>query len=577
KGDHGREIEAGAVPGAYDELTVWNRVLSEEEIQTLATQPEKAAQALHTLKRDWRWERWPAKAQLVYRHFTDSIIAPGEAFSFDLEVRNDTQQDTTASVSARLLDFHDQEVATWGPEQVDLPAHDTFSTPLSFTAERTGFYRVEVATRVGERTVTRDITTFGCLQPGVPPRHDFFGGHINADAGMAEVGRQLGFAGTRVHNMSQFTWWKNIEPEPGAWTVDKRRYQRYLDLGYRHYGQWFATPYWAAQTDGEPLPRKTTGYPKGWVPGNQDALARYVERAIRAFPEIHEWEIWNEPYVPRFWSGTPEQYVSLARVVYASAKATDPGITVFAQFAPRGEWARTALRAGIMEACDGVAWHDYRSADTQPQEIRETIDHLRQMLAEDGGVEDVNSIPLIMSEGGISGGSVLRGVQYEFPEAPEITDTAPGRRAAIGHVQASVVRLSMGVMRQYYYAHVPLNAASLPRVSGRVSTMELTNTPRPLAIAQAILVRMLDGGTFEREIVLNGGDLRLYLFKRSDGKTLIIAWTENETSASLQTPGTAHDLMGNPLPQQPGSAITVTGNPIYILCSESPAEIAEAL
>lgn len=43
---------------------------------------------------------------------------------------------------------------------------------------------------------------------------------------------------------------------------------------------------------------------------------------------VRYWEIWNEPDLCHFWSGTPEEYARLLKVAYLSAKQVDPGATI---------------------------------------------------------------------------------------------------------------------------------------------------------------------------------------------------------------------------------------------------------
>ena len=43
---------------------------------------------------------------------------------------------------------------------------------------------------------------------------------------------------------------------------------------------------------------------------------------------IRYWEIWNEPDIPSFWSGTPEQYYRLYEATAKALKAVDPSLQV---------------------------------------------------------------------------------------------------------------------------------------------------------------------------------------------------------------------------------------------------------
>jgi hypothetical protein len=50
--------------------------------------------------------------------------------------------------------------------------------------------------------------------------------------------------------------------------------------------------------------------------------------AARADPAVRDWEIWNEPDVPAFFNGTPEQYARMLRSAHDAIKELDPQANV---------------------------------------------------------------------------------------------------------------------------------------------------------------------------------------------------------------------------------------------------------
>jgi len=55
-----------------------------------------------------------------------------------------------------------------------------------------------------------------------------------------------------------------------------------------------------------------------------DYRAEITEIVRRADPAIHDWEIWNEPDLGSFFSGTPVQYAWMLRTAHDAIKAVDP-------------------------------------------------------------------------------------------------------------------------------------------------------------------------------------------------------------------------------------------------------------
>jgi hypothetical protein len=59
-----------------------------------------------------------------------------------------------------------------------------------------------------------------------------------------------------------------------------------------------------------------------------DYRAEITEIVRRAGPAIHDWEIWNEPDLGSFFSGTPLQYAWMLRTAHDAIKAIDPQANV---------------------------------------------------------------------------------------------------------------------------------------------------------------------------------------------------------------------------------------------------------
>jgi len=124
-------------------------------------------------------------------------------------------------------------------------------------------------------------------------------------------------------------------------------------------------------TDGtdRPAPGKTVSPENPWARFVSLVVARYKPGGP-ANTNVRHWEIWNEPDLCHFWSGTPEEYARLLKVAYLVIKQTDPGATVLwgglahfanGDFLPR---MMTALQTDSLAAeyrgfFDAAASHHY--------------------------------------------------------------------------------------------------------------------------------------------------------------------------------------------------------------------------
>jgi hypothetical protein len=564
RGPGGEPLRIGAgQPGDYDEVLVWDRVLSPEEIAHVYHEPAAIAAAARALPapQDAVWEVAPLP---VVRPVLAGLVSPGEAFIANIPVENRLGEARQVRLTLTLLDLWEHPVGEPQDFDLTLAAKATQTITASFTPPRLGSFKVQ-ATLDGRSC---DVAGFGCVPPGNPPDHPFFGAHIQGTPGIAELGRRLGFSRSRVHDMQQFTWWQRIEPERGQWNEKCLEPYRALSaLGYAHWGEWLATPHWAVTLADGSHPARHDGYPRPWVPTDTAAVRSYVRKTLEWFPDIREWEVWNEPNVSLFWAGSPQDYAALAAVMYDEAKRVRPEVQVYVQYGAHGPWFRDAVRAGLLDHTDGVSYHAYASTQDHPQTWAREVAKLRRNLAEAGHPD----LPIVDSEGGLTSNTFLRGLEHPKlpPESKRVYDFLTAAELA---VQWRVTLLAAGVKAHYYYFLV---ASGLDRDTsgGRFSLTDATNGPLPAAVAQNRLVWELDGGTFAREVALAPG-VRCYLFARSDGATCAVLWGEDGAQATLAAPGTACDLMGNPLAT---TELALGATPVYLRLATDPTTAAAQL
>ena len=407
-------VRNDGVPYAADELTVWDRALTAAEVKALYEHPDAFAKAVKALPPAAKRRNWIVYPDLVYRNYNDSLVAPGETYRMAVPLKNLTDRPVTGTLRLRLLDLWEQPCGEVQALPFSCQPRQSLTVPAEFVSRKLGIFKVEATVEVGGASESRDITSFACIPPGCPPKHPFFGGHINFSPGMPEMARRLGYSAHRCHDMTRYTWWNVMEPERGKMKMlHEFLYQAAAANGFDQMGEWFATPYWAVTyADGThpAKPGDPMDYPAGWVPTDEAAYTRYVREAVVRHPLIKEWCIWNEPWSTFFFNGSAKDYLRLCEVTYQTAKAADPSLNIYA-FMDMGIWGRAVLQGGLLRHCDGLTYHMYCGPgrwDAARNQIRTIRKFLKKYTDKD--------VPLSNSEGGITVSTFLRGL--DFPELP---------------------------------------------------------------------------------------------------------------------------------------------------------------
>jgi hypothetical protein len=562
------ELHFATAPGAYDELAIWKRVLSVAEIQQIAGDPQSLQQAVAALPHATAEQPWLIYPQLVYTTYTQALLSPGESFRIRIPVTNQTAQRQTGRITVQCVDIWDKPVGDVVKIDLDLAAGEKQSAPVELNPRCLGCFRAAVTIAVADHKRSRDVASFAVIPAGDPPRSAFFGTHVSGEDDIAQACRRLGFTANRVHNMTQFTWWTRMQPTPDRWAmINAEKYDEYNHLGFTHLGQWFATPNWAAVGPDGKMPLPDADYPSGWIPTNVDALRAYVRESLRRFPLIHDWEIWNEPHVSMFWYGSPKQYAELCAIIYDEAKKARPDITIYAQVSPQGPWPRAAMAAGVLDHCDGISFHYYVDALGDPQSAARDVDELRGLIRQ-YSKRDPMSVPLIQSEGAVTGSTFLRGLDFPGMVPESKRDPLTARQAAEMYVKTRAILLERGVKQDYYYLAHPFK----PPLGEDYSLMDVTHGPKPKAVAANQFIWQIDGGSFAQVVSRDG--LSAYLFIRKDGQTLAVLFADNGAKFSLPRWGDAFDLMGNPID---AGELVIDAWPVYVVDAASPSSVAGRL
>ncbi|MBW4544666.1 MAG: hypothetical protein KME25_09520 [Symplocastrum torsivum CPER-KK1] len=180
-------------------------------------------------------------------------------------------------------------------------------------------------------------------------------------------------------------FWPHLEREKGQWdfrTLDdcvKLASEKGVDLIYTM----ALTPKWAAaRNDSSPY----GDGPTAAEPKNLDDWRNFVRTvATRYKGKIQYYEIWNEPNLKHFFSGSIDQLVTLAREAYTIIKEVDPAAKVVSPslYSDYGAlpWLDEYFAKGGGNYADIIGAHFYIANDKPPEESLPLIRKVQQVIA----------------------------------------------------------------------------------------------------------------------------------------------------------------------------------------------------
>lgn len=193
--------------------------------------------------------------------------------------------------------------------------------------------------------------------------------------------------------------WPYLEPERGKW--DFSLLDRYVSMAELERVDILLplalTPPWASA---RPSEKSSYGPGNAAQPREIEDWRNYVHTlASRYRGRIRHFELWNEPNLPGFFSGRPEDLLILAREAHGILKAVDPDNTL-AGPATTGDgdsldWLDRYLALGGGQYLDVLSHHFY-VAQTRPEAMVPYVEQVRRIATRHG----LSGIPLWNTESG---------------------------------------------------------------------------------------------------------------------------------------------------------------------------------
>ncbi|MEK6795050.1 MAG: hypothetical protein AABZ39_09750 [Spirochaetota bacterium] len=416
-------------------------------------------------------------------------------------------------------------------------------------------------------------TPKGMMSIGIVPdtkriagRDSPFGIHIEGgDIGVAKM-RLLGVHWIRANN-PLFTKWTAVEPQKGKWFFPDVHVDRFLNAGFDILGSLDRTPQWAAQNPSNV--RRGTDFLdyKADLPADMSAWQNYVRTMVQRYrTKIRYWDIWNEPDIdflnPPSGMTRLEAWLLLVKSAKDVIKSIDPDIKIVGGpayfFHTRGltnnymdDFPEKLVENLGIVSLDVFGFHHY----VRDRRFLDDSDHpLKRLEWMRSAMKIGGKTPVIWNtEWGFASRAITANGVY-LPDGVLSPMDAAG-----DFVYWSVMQLALGIEKiffydgqdDFYYHH------------HYTKSFWDYREPRPIAVACAVLTKMLDGLHFTQELPASDG--RILQFSGAS-RTVLVAWSRRGRDLIYDVPSGSSvvDCLGRPLPQKNGK-VHIPKEPVYIV------------
>jgi hypothetical protein len=230
--------------------------------------------------------------------------------------------------------------------------------------------------------------------------------------------------------------WPDLEPDKGKWQF--ARLDRYVLLCQQH-GTSILLPLGGSPAWASARPQVPSPYSMGFTaePANLDDWRVYVRTVVSRYKgRISAYEIWNEPNLRDFWSGTTEQMLTLTKEASQIIHSVDPHAIVVSPSATSDygvPWLAEFLKLGGGQFVDVIGYHFYVDPQTKlPEEMVPDIQTVERTMAQ----YNFGKLPLWNTESG-----------WLAPARFDSEEVAAGFLS-----RAYILAWAAGVQRFYWYA-----------------------------------------------------------------------------------------------------------------------------
>jgi hypothetical protein len=223
--------------------------------------------------------------------------------------------------------------------------------------------------------------------PGPGPRPVLdplsFGAHVHRSVPNS-LWKQVGFGSIRLHDAN--VTWAELQPARNRWHWDHldQIVANARSAGVDILLPLNATPTWAAS---RPQSADAYGLGSASPPVQLADWDTYVAAVTERYKgKIAGYEIWNEPNLKEFFSGTPNEMAELTRRASVIIRKNDPAAKVVCASITGSygiPWLKQYLQTGTGNYCDVIGYHFYTKHQA-PEIMIETIQTVRKVMVSTG-------------------------------------------------------------------------------------------------------------------------------------------------------------------------------------------------
>ncbi len=301
--------------------------------------------------------------------------------------------------------------------------------------------------------------------------------------------------------------WVKVEPQKGKWNFTQL--DKEVEMAREHGVEMMlvlgTTPTWASARPDEggccgPASPKGTKAEAARASDWRD----YVTQVARRYRgRVRVYELWNEPDVARFYSGSPEKLAELNQQAYEALKAVDPGITVVSSSMSGSGTAlpflQRYLAAGGGNSADVIGYHFYVGKRT-PEAMLEQIEQVKSALHQAG----VNK-PLWNTETGWRFSNDDQ--NKEDPADDWLGRFLTAEESSAYVARAYVLSWAAGVQRFYWYAwgHQTMGLTQYDEKTPKAAAHAYSEIENWLVGARMQACASDSGGTWTCHVTRDGG------------------------------------------------------------------------
>lgn len=374
--------------------------------------------------------------------------------------------------------------------------------------------------------------------------------------------------------------WNQIQPAPDTW--DYSSTDAFLDAAQRHGVQVVAV----LAFDNDAVEQSAIGSKRCPYIAAEDIplFEEFVRRTVDRYRDrVYAWEIWNEPDIPLFWTGTMPEFYELARRAAETARKTYPGALIlgtamtsmFGLYSAPGIEGLHASRA--LENVDHPSMHTYVS---DPRSYYGEFLRVKNAAAKYNHPGSIWITELGIPDGGVYPWRAKNDASDEYVIKAYTTATSLGIDTLLWHCYENASLESLRAK--------PLDS------EGFFGLLEQQGQWKPAAFAYQLFAQHCNDSVLRPDLLqvsdgLAARQLRAALYRRENGESALIMWFEPALRENAHTRVTVDlgTVDGTAISHNIGSAyhkplldkvVDLTETPLFITFksqdTESPVHLA---